>query len=321
MKKETQKEKNPFPFSDTNKRYYTYDYYLRQTFGGKCVKIPLDGGLTCPNRDGRCGKGGCIYCSGRGSGDFAAPPVLSVAEQYEAMRARLQKWPTERCIPYLQAHTNTYGEPDRLRQLYEAALALPGAVGLNIATRADCLPGAVLSLLAEIAEKTMLTVELGLQTAHDETAARIHRGHTFADFKAGYARLRQAVPRARIGVHLIFGLPGETKADMLDTVRAVSALSPDEVKLHSLYVLRGTPLADAWLAGDYVPITKEAYVETVTSALTLLPPATVIGRLTGDGEARELLAPLWTRQKIAVLNEIDKRLYQQNDWQGKNYGL
>ena len=320
MKKETQAATNPFPFSDSNKRYYTYDYYLKQTFGGKCVKIPLDGGMTCPNRDGRCGTGGCIYCSGRGSGDFAASPLLSVREQYEEVRARMgSKWPTDRCIPYFQAHTNTYAAPERLLRLYEAALSLPGAVGLNIATRADCLPDAALTLLAQTSEQTVLTVELGLQTANDATAVRIGRGHTFADFVDGYERLRQAVPRARIGVHLIFGLPGETQADMLATVRQVARLAPDEVKLHSLYVLRGTPLAERWQAGEYVPMTQGDYVDTVVRALALLPPTTVIGRLTGDGEAKELLAPLWSRRKIAVLNEIDKWLYRKNAWQGKEY--
>ena len=320
MKKETQAAKNPFLFSDGNKRYYTYDYYLKQTFGGKCVKIPLDGGLTCPNRDGTCGTGGCVYCSDRGSGDFAASPLLSIREQYDEVRARMgTKWPTDRCIPYLQAHTNTYGPPERLRQLYEEALSLPGAVGLNIATRADCLPDAVLALLAKLSEKTVLTVELGLQTTNDETARRIGRGHTFADFENGYRNLRRAAPRARIGVHLIFGLPGESQADMLQSVRQVALLTPDEVKLHLLYVLRGTPLSTEWQAGRYLPMTQNDYVETVGEALTLLPPTTVIGRLTGDGEAAKLLAPLWSRKKIAVLNEIDKWLYRTDAWQGKEY--
>ena len=153
--KKTQRNSNPYKYTDTNKRYYTYDYYLRRTFGGKCAKIPLDGGFTCPNIDGRCSVGGCIYCSGRGSGDFAELPALSVREQYERVRERLSsKWSTERCIPYFQAHSNTYGDVDRLRRLYYEALALDGAVALNIATRADCLGEGVPELLAEIAEQT-----------------------------------------------------------------------------------------------------------------------------------------------------------------------
>ncbi len=173
MKRETQKEKNPFLFSDSNKRYYTYDYYLRQTFGEKCEKLPLDGGFTCPNIDGRCGRGGCIYCSGRGSGDFAESALLSVPEQYRRMREKEgDKWSARLILPYFQAHTNTYAPLSKLKALFEEALLLPGAVGLNIATRADCLPDDVLSYLAELSKRTHLTVELGLQTSDDESAAK-----------------------------------------------------------------------------------------------------------------------------------------------------
>ncbi len=201
---------NPFPYSDTNKRYHTYDYWLKATFGGKCVKIPLDGGFSCPNMDGRCGVGGCIYCSGRGSGDFAESPTLPLREQYDRQREFLsKKWPVERCIPYFQARTNTYAPVERLRAVFEEVLTYPGVVGLNIATRADCLPEEVVSLLRELSERTVLTVELGLQTAHDATAARINRGHTYGDFIDGYNRLRAGAPKALTCIHLIFGLPGE----------------------------------------------------------------------------------------------------------------
>jgi len=314
----TQAQQNPFPYSDSNKRYHTYDYYLRHRYGGKVAKIPLDAGMTCPNLDGRCGVGGCIYCSGRGSGDFAAPPTLSFAEQDALVRTKLQKkWPTDRCIPYLQAHTNTYASVDVLRARYAEALALPGAVGLNIATRADCLPDDVVTLLAEVAEQTDLTVELGLQTAHDGTAARINRGHTWAQFVDGYTRLRQASPRIMLCVHLIFGLPGEDPAMMLESVRRLAALRPDAVKLHLLYVLRGTALGDAYLRGEYRPMTRETYIETVCDALALLPPETVIGRLTGDGMGEDLLAPDWSRRKVSILNDIDKRLFATDSMQGK----
>ena len=204
--KKTQRSENPYRLTDSNKRYYTYDYYLRSTFGGKCAKIPIDAGFTCPNIDGRCGTGGCIYCSGRGSGDFAEAPSLSVAEQYARVREKLSaKWSTERTIPYFQAHTNTYAPVERLRSLFEEALAQEGVVGLNIATRADCLPEEVVALLAELAEKTTLTVELGLQTVHDEVAQKINRGHSFAEFEEGFSRLRAASPKIGICVHLIFG--------------------------------------------------------------------------------------------------------------------
>ena len=316
--KKTQRSENPFRWTDSNKRYYTYDYYLRRTFGGKCAKIPIDAGFTCPNIDGRCGTGGCIYCSGRGSGDFAEAPSLSVAEQYARVREKLStKWSTERTIPYFQAHTNTYAPVERLRALFEEALAQEGVVGLNIATRADCLPEEVVALLAELAEKTTLTVELGLQTVHDEVARSINRGHSFSEFEEGFSRLRAASPRIGICVHLIFGLPGETREMMLESVREVARLHPDQVKLHLLHVIRGTKMAEEYLAGNYTPLEKEEYVTLVADAIELLPEDIVIARLTGDGMADDLLAPEWSRKKVSVINDIDKLLYERNSWQGK----
>lgn len=320
MKKSNQALTNPYPNSDTNKRYYTYDYYLKQTFGGKCAKIPLDAGLTCPNIDGRCGRGGCIYCSGRGSGDFAASPTLSIEEQYRRTRAQLsRKWSVERCIPYFQAHTNTYADINRLHSLFDTALTLPGAVGLNIATRADCLPSNVVEYLSELSEKTVLTVELGLQSAHDTTAELINRGHSWKQFCDGYEALKKANKNIQICVHLIFGLPGETMEDMLETVRRVAALHPHQVKIHLLHVLRGTVLGAMYERGEYTPMERDAYVETVVRALTLLPPDTVIGRLTGDGMSDALLAPDWSRRKVSVINDIDKCLYERDLYQGIAY--
>ncbi len=313
----TQADDNPFPFSDSNKRYHTYEYYLRRTFGGKCAKIPLDAGFTCPNIDGTCGVGGCIYCSGRGSGDFAQMPTLPVREQYEITRAALSsKWSVERCIPYFQAHTNTYAPTRVLCEMFEEALTYPGVVGLNVATRADCLPQDTVSMLASLAEKTVLTVELGLQSAHDTTAERINRGHTFAQFVDGYARLGAASERISRCVHLIFGLPGEDMDMMMETVRRVAALRPEQVKIHLLHVLRGTVLGEMYERGEYAPLSREQYIDLVVRALTLLPPETVIGRLTGDGMGEALLAPDWSRRKVTVINDIDKRLYAQELWQG-----
>ena len=314
------KRGNPFPYTDGSKRYHTYDYWLKSTFGGKCAKIPLDGGFTCPNVDGRCGVGGCIYCSGRGSGDFAESPAVPLREQYDRQREILsRKWSVERCIPYFQARTNTYAPVERLRPLFEEALTYPCVVGMNIATRADCLPDEVVALLRELSERTVLTVELGLQTAHDDTAALINRGHTYADFREGYSRLRAGAPKALTCVHLIFGLPGETEADMLDTVERVAELHPDQVKIHLLHVLRGTVLGEMYEAGEYIPMEKDAYVTTVVRALELLPPEIVVARLTGDGAAEDLLAPLWSRRKREVLNSIDQALARENTCQGREY--
>ena len=317
MRKLTQRSENPYKNTDSNKRYYTYDYYLRRRFGAKVAKIPLDIGLTCPNIDGRCGVGGCIYCSGRGSGDFAESPLLPIEEQYRLTREKLSsKWSTERCIAYFQAHTNTYAPLEFLKDSFERALLLDGVVGINIATRADCLERDVCEYLADLAERTVLTVELGLQSSSDETAERINRGHTYADFLDGYRRLREASDKIEICVHIIFGLPGESREDMMKTVRDVAALEPDQVKIHLLHVLKNTEMARIYGRGEYTPLEKDEYVALVADAIELLPPDTVVARLTGDGMADDLLAPDWSRKKVAVINDIDKLLYSRSSWQG-----
>ena len=315
--KTTQVSQNPYVNSDSNKRYYTYEYYLRRTFGGKCAKISIDGGFTCPNIDGTCGYGGCIYCGG----DFAAVRQESIERQFTDQReAAEKKWKTDRFIAYFQAHTNTYAPVCILRENFEHALSQTGVVGMNIATRADCLPDGTVEYLADLAERTVLTVELGLQTANDRTAELINRGHSFAEFVEGYSRLRAASKKINICVHLIFGLPGEGREDMLSTVRRVAELSPDQVKLHMLYVTEGTKMAKMYRDGEYSPIEREEYIRTVCEALTLLPTDTVIGRLTGDGDGERLLAPEWSRKKIDVINGIDKYMFEHNLWQGKNFG-
>ena len=317
MRKLTQRSENPYKNTDSNKRYYTYDYYLRRRFGAKVAKIPLDIGLTCPNIDGRCGVGGCIYCSGRGSGDFAESPLLPIEEQYRLTREKLSsKWSTERCIAYFQAHTNTYAPLEFLKDSFERALLLDGVVGINIATRADCLERDVCEYLADLAERTVLTVELGLQSSSDKTAEIINRGHTYADFLDGYRRLREASDKIEICVHIIFGLPGESREDMMKTVRDVAALAPDQVKIHLLHVLKNTEMARIYERGEYTPLEKDEYVALVADAIELLPPDTVVARLTGDGMADDLLAPDWSRKKVAVINDIDKLLYSRSSWQG-----
>lgn len=316
----TQRESNPYPYSDSNKRYQTFEYFARRTYGRRVVKLPLDGGFTCPNIDGTCGRGGCIYCSARGSGDFAPDARLSVAEQIARQRALYaRKWDVSACIAYFQARTNTYAPVAVLREKFEAALAVDGIVGLNIATRADCLPPDVVAYLADLAERTDLTVELGLQSSSDVTAERIHRGHTWAQFLVGYNRLRAASGKIAVCVHLIFGLPGEDDATMLQTVRDVAALRPEQVKLHLLHVLRETELEKQWRAGFYQPLEEPHYIRLLASALELLPPETVICRLTGDGSRDDLLAPLWSLRKTAVINDLDKLLYRESRWQGRLY--
>lgn len=314
----TQKEKNPYKNSDSNKRYYTYDCYLKKTFGGKCAKIPIDAGFTCPNIDGKCGVGGCIYCSSRGSGDFAEDSRISVSEQIRRTREKLSsKWNTEKCIPYFQAHTNTYAPTEVLKGKFEEALLADGVVGLNIATRADCLEDETVKYLGELAERTTLTVELGLQSSDDETARIINRGHDFETFKQGFYKLRGESDKIQICVHIIFGLPGEDDEKMLKTVRDVAKLYPDQVKIHLLHVLNSSRLGEIYKNGGYEPLKRERYISLVVRALELLPPDTVVARLTGDGMSEDLLAPDWSRKKVSVINDIDKLLYENNTYQGR----
>ena len=309
---------NPFENSDSNKRYYTYDYFLKKTYGGKCAKIPLDAGFSCPNMDGSCGHGGCVYCSSRGSGDFAESATLSISEQFELTRAKLSsKWSTERTIPYFQARTNTYAPLEKIKEKFEEALTCDGVVAMNVATRADCLPDDVVEYLAELGNRIDLTIELGLQTVHDDIARLINRGHTYAEFVEGFEKLRKANPKIRICVHIIFGLPNETDEMMLETAKVVGALRPDMVKIHLLHVIKGTVLANWYESGGYIPLERERYIELVATALQYFHKDTVIARLTGDGVADDLLAPDWSRKKTTVINDIDKYLFAHNIWQGK----
>lgn len=311
---------NPFPFADDNKRYHTYNYYMKRAFGEKVAKITLNAGFTCPNRDGTCGTEGCIFCSGRGGGEQTADATLSIREQYEQQRVRMAtKWRACKFIAYFQSFTNTYAPLCRLRECYEQALALPGVVGINIGTRPDCLPDDVIEYLAELSQKTVLTVELGLQTVHDQTAREIGRGYPYEIFLDAYRRLRQKAPRVRIGVHIIFGLIGENDENMIETVQRVGALLPDEVKIHLLYVLKDTGMAEMYRNNAYFPLERARYVSLVVRALEHLPAEVVVARITGDGDKNELIAPLWSRNKRATLNEIDKSFYTLNTWQGKAF--
>ncbi len=305
---------NPFPFSQDNKRYHTYAYALRQRYGTRVARVPLDGGFTCPNRDGTKGVGGCTFCSGSGSGDQIAAGDLRA--QYDRYREKLAgKWQNTKCLPYFQSFSCTYAPVEHLRTLYERALALPDAVGLVVATRGDCVTAENAALLGALARRTDITVELGLQTASDETAARIGRAETRAEFVHGVRLLRaQGVP---VWVHLMNGLPGEDTLSMLSSARFVAGLDVQGVKLHALHVLRGTPLAADWRAGKLSMLSLDDYVRVVCDQLEVLPPEVVIGRLTGDGAADALLAPDWSRSKRAVLAAIDKELVRRDSWQGK----
>ena len=307
---------NPFIFSDDNKRYHTLSYYNRKN-NLSAMKAVLNAGFTCPNIDGSRGRGGCIYCGG-GSGYFTTGADVDIKSQIDAELIRIrEKKPDAMAVAYFQAHTNTYAPIDRLREVYEAALECEGVCGISIATRADCLPSETLDYLEELSHRTYLTVELGLQTVHDETAALINRCHTFSEFKEGFSALKER--GIRKCVHLINGLPGESEEMMVESARILGELCPDAVKIHLLHVIRDTRLYEFYNRGLYDPMTLEEYINTVVRQLELLPPETVIERLTGDGDKSTLVVPLWSCDKIRVLGSIDKALAERNTWQGKNF--
>lgn len=309
------KVNSPFLYSGDNKRYHTYHYYLSRRFGGKVSRIGLNAGFTCPNLDGTKGTGGCTFCSNDGGGTFAGNPAQEIAAQFETVAARMaKKWETQRHIAYLQVHSNTYAPVQRLREIYDQALLCPGVVGLSIATRPDCVDEEIAALLGEYAQKTYLTVELGLQTIHDETAKTLNRCHTYDDFMQAYERLRRnEVP---VGVHIINGLPGETHEMMLETAKNLAKLELHLVKIHLLHLLKGTKMAQEWEDGKVTLLSMDEYVRIVCDQLEVLPPEFVIGRLTGDGAPDELLGPMWSLKKFCVMNEIDKELVRRNSWQG-----
>lgn len=291
---------NPFPFSDDNKRYHTLAFYNRYAYGGRVYKATLDAHFSCPN------KGGCIYCK-----DTFDP--RSVEEQWNAEHSRiLAKDESAKICAYFGVHTNTFCSPEMLSELLETARTI-GAFSVSLATRADCLDEQKAHILAEF--PLPLTIELGLQTIHDKTAKLINRGHTFEDFLRGYELLKEH--NIRVCVHIINGLPSENREMMLQTARVLGKLRPNGVKIHSLHVLRGTRLFELYENGDYTPLTRDGYIDVTTHQLELLPPETVIERVTGDGDKTLLAAPMWSADKIAVLGGLDKRLADLNTYQGK----
>ncbi len=307
------------PDPKTGKRYNTQSGYLKARFGRKTVKVSLNGGFTCPNIDGTKGSGGCTYCSARGSGDFGGDPEKTVTEQFEDIRRSLEnKWGSDLLyIPYFQANTGTYAPLGRLKALYEEALSQKNAVGLSVSTRPDCISEETADYLGELAKRTYLTVELGLQTVHDETAKTLNRCHTYEDFLRGYELLRSR--GVSVCVHIINGLPGETRDMMLETVRKVSELDIHGIKIHMLHIIRGTAIAERFERGDFTVMDKDGYIETVCDQLELLPKSAVIERLTGDGDRKSLIAPLWSLNKKSVLNGIDKEMRRRGTVQGVGY--
>ena len=332
--------------------YRSFNDAMRDRFGTKVYRLSLQSGCTCPNRDGTLGTGGCTFCSEGGSGDFAAPlsPIADrdtsvcllpaadriaearefISDQIEAAKRRVDaKIPSSiapqdrRYIAYFQSYTNTYGDVDRLRALYSEALSRPQIVALDLGTRPDCLPPEMLEMLRELRVRynKPVWIELGLQTIHEETARRIHRGYQLSVFEDAYRRLKEPFPCGNAAgsdemagfeviVHVILGLPGETREDMLETVRYLSLLTPapDGIKLQLLHILKGTELAREYEADPFPLFTLDSYCDMVVDCLKLLPPETVVHRLTGDGPKRLLIEPQWSADKKRVLNTLSRKI-------------
>ena len=318
------------------KRYYSFDYFLKNTFGEKIYKVSLNGGMTCPNRDGTLGERGCIFCSAGGSGDFAAPMHETVTKQIDTAIEGIKKAKTvgNKFIAYFQSYTNTYAPVEYLREIFTEAIMHPQIVALSIGTRPDCLGEDVIELLEELNKIKPVWVELGLQTIHEKTAKFIRRGYSLKIFEEAVKKLN------RIGVdvivHVILGLPFETCEDILETIRYLSGYSknffdknvmPDTgqinkrvgwiqgIKLQLLHILSGTDLAD--YQSEFSVLTLEEYVDLVLNCIELLPQDIVIHRITGDGPKKLLLAPLWSASKKTVMNTIHKTMKERDSWQGK----
>ena len=303
---------------DDNKRYHTWNYYLRNTFGEKIFKVSINAGFTCPNIDGKVAYGGCTYCSKEGSGDFAGNPKDDLIKQFNDIKEMmLRKWPNAKYIGYFQASTNTYAPLEVLKEKYETILAQDDVVGLSISTRPDCLEDDVLEYLAELNERTNLWVELGLQTIHDSTSKIINRGHDYKTFLEGVEKLKSK--NIKTVVHIINGLPGEDYNMMMETAKAVADLNVHGIKIHLLHVIKNTPMARMLEKNMMSLMTQDDYVNLVCDQLEILPPEMVIHRLTGDGKKEDLVGPLWSLKKWEVLNAIDDTMKARDSYQGIKY--
>ncbi len=298
------------------KRYHSLNHHLRGKFGQKVFKIPLDAGLSCPNRDGTLATGGCAFCSLRGSGDFAGDRSKNLEEQFAQVKTIMhRKWSQGKYIAYYQAFTNTYAPVERLRYLYNLAIQQPGVVGMAIATRPDCLPEEVMDLLEEINKKTFLWVELGLQTIHEPTSQAMNMHYNFSDFQKALNKLRAR--NIETCTHMILGLPGESIEDMKQTGRTIAHMDIQGLKIHLLHLMKGTPLEAKYNENPFAFLEPGEYVELVIDLLEILPPQVVIHRLTGDSPRDLLIGPTWSLNKWEVLNQIDHRLMERDTWQGK----
>jgi radical SAM protein (TIGR01212 family) len=298
----------------SEKRYHPFSEELKRVFGCRVHRISIDAGFTCPNRDGTVGRDGCVFCSDRGAGSFGIARGLSIAGQLEhGKEIMVRKYKAKKFIAYFQSYSNTYAAPEQLRTLYDEALAQPDIVGLIVGTRPDCLPPETIELLAEYSRRTYFWLELGLQSPHDKTLQTIGRGHDSATFFEAAARVKTA--GLRLCVHVILGLPGESREEMLASAGMLNALGIDGIKIHLLHVNRNTRLNDHYQSGTVGLLEKDEYVALVCDYLELLDPRIFVQRMTGDG-GKDLVAPLWSAAKFETLNAIDDELERRGTRQG-----
>ena len=304
-----------FKYSLDNKRYHTLNYHFKNKYGKKVFKVSLNANFSCPNKIN--GKG-CIFCSRLGSGDFAGNVEKDLITQFNEVKDIMEKkWPDAYYIAYFQANTNTFAPVSVLKEKYESVLNLPNVIGLDIATRPDSISEECLEYLKELNKRTNLTVELGLQSMHEETLKFIRRGHNLKQFEDCVKKLKEN--NINVVVHIINGLPNETKEMMLETVKYLNKLNIDGIKIHMLHVIKDTDLGDLYLKEPFHILTKEEYIDIVVSQLELLKPEIVIHRITGDPKKEDLIEPTWLLKKFCVLNDIDKEMKRKNTYQGKYY--
>ena len=304
-----------FKYSDTNKRYYTLDYFYKHKFNSKVFKVSLNAGFTCPNKDGTVGTGGCIYCSKTGSGEYGGDRTKDLVTQFNEVKdMMLKKWPEAKYIGYFQANTNTYAPVNILKEKYETILKLPNVVGLSIGTRPDAISDECLDYLEELNKRTFLTIELGLQTIHERTSILINRCHTLECFTDMVSNLRKR--NINVVVHIINGLPYETHDMMIETVKYLSKLDIQGIKIHALSILKDTALEKMYNETHFHIMSRDEYINTVCDQLEYLREDIVIHRLTGDPSTDDLVEPNWLIKKTTILNDIDKEMARRNSYQG-----
>ena len=300
------------------KRYSDYNAYLRELFGERVQKISIDAGLSCPNRDGRLSRLGCIYCNEKGSGSGLSEKGLSIREQIEAGKiGSMKKYKAKKFLAYFQSYSNTYTPVDHMKSLYDEALSCEGMVGMAIGTRPDCIDPEKLDLIQTYTKDYLVWIEYGLQSIHDDTLKRINRGHTFRDFSRAVDLTRNR--GIQICTHVILGLPGENREMMLETARILADSGINGIKIHLLYVIKGTPLEKLWQRGEYMPMEQAEYVDRVCDFLELLPEHIIIQRITGDPHPDELRAPLWAARYRETFNLIQDLLEKRDTFQGRYY--